>query len=95
MCNTHMHTVTHMHAERCMCIHTCTHLDRDMGTCDTDMYVMDLGEQARTDVDTWKCGHTGTDVHAHPHAHAQSQALIGTCPWALTHTDTCMHEDKL
>ena len=31
---------------------TCMHMDRDLGTRDTDMYVMDLGEQAHTDVDT-------------------------------------------
>ena len=44
MQHTHMHTVTHIHAERRMR----THMDRDMGTRDTDMCVMDLGEQAHT-----------------------------------------------
>lgn len=53
-----MHTVTYIHAERHVCAHTCMgtqtcmHMDRDLGTRDTDMYVMDLGEQAHTDVDT-------------------------------------------
>ena len=56
--HTHMHTVTYIHAERHVCAHTCMgtqtcmHMDRDLGTRDTDMYVMDLGEQAHTDVDT-------------------------------------------
>ena len=82
MCNTHMHTVTHIHAERCMCIHTCmdmqtcTHLDRDMGTCDTDMYVMDLGVQAHTQiwthgsVDTQTHMYTCTHTHVHSHRHS-------------------------
>lgn len=65
-----------------MCIHactdmqTCTHMDRDMGTRDTDMYVMDLGEQAHTQtwthgsVDTQTQMYTRTHTHVHSHRHS-------------------------
>lgn len=93
MCNTHTCTQSHTYVQRDTCARTWT----DMGTRDTDMYVMDLGEQAHTQ--TWTHEHVDTQTHMHSHTHTehtQSQPLTGTCTWVLTRVcedkpRTCRH----
>ena len=89
MQHTHMHSHIHTCRETHVCTHMpghadSTHMDRDLGTRDTDMYVMDLGEQAH------RHGHMNMWTHRHTCTRALTrkctQSLIGTCTWALTDT---------
>lgn len=65
-----------------------THMDRDLGTRDTDMYVMDLGEQAHTHghMNMWTHRHMYTRTHTQVHTVTHRHMHMG----AQTHT----HEDE-
>lgn len=78
--HTHMHSHIHTCRETHVCTHMhghadSTHMDRDLGTRDTDMYVMDLGEQAHRHghMNMWTHGHMNMWTHRHMYTRTHTQ----------------------
>ena len=110
--HTHMHSHIHTCRETHVCTHMhghadSTHMDRDLGTRDTDMYVMDLGEQAHRHghMNMWTHGHMNMWTHRHMYTRTHTHMHMGThrhtrMRTSHTHVDThaqmytrsCTHE---